>query len=697
MVHLAPDEPKFQVSFLAPLFLAGAAAVALPFVFHLIRRSSRDKVLFSSLMFLEPSPPRITKRSRLEHLFLLLLRCAVLCLLALAFARPFLQKPLAALASPNQTARVVILVDASASMRRENLWTEARKHAVAAAQKLGPSDSLAVYTFDQQPHSVLTFAEAAPMNAAERAAAIEARLGALSPSWLGTHLGNALLGASEQLLELLNRDAQEQGNTALQLRVISDFQSGARLDGLQGFEWPKKLEVQLDPITGKETSNAGLQILDENQQLFSASTNDNVRVRISNSSASKKEQFALQWRGGGQPVGEPLKLYVPPGQSKIVSAPPRPPEANSLFLTGDSIDFDNSAYVSKVQRPNLSIAYFGTDRADDPGGMRYYVHRAFEQTNLSTRVLVMSNSVPPEAQASALLILGASPNDEALALARNLLQAGRTVLLPLRDSAEANAVSELAGGLLVAAPEAPVQNYALFGQILFQHPLFTPFSDSRFNDFTKIHFWKYRALNLASLTNATTLAAFDSGSPLLVEIPVEKGRLLVLASTWLPADSQLALSSKFVPLLFGILEQSTQMRSVSHQYIVGDVVPLPPDFSGEVRLPDGSTKGAKERFTETGTPGVYAAGDFQFSVNLNPSESKIVPLTPDDLRAIGIPLSARTEPGDLAKEKQRQQHLLARDTEARQKLWRNFLLAGLALILMETWLAGRLSRAVSAA
>src|SRR5207247_10790014 len=81
------------MSFLAPLFLLGALAVALPIVFHLIRRTSKDKMTFSSLMFLQPTPPRVTRRNRLENIFLLVLRCLVLCLLALGFARPFLQKP----------------------------------------------------------------------------------------------------------------------------------------------------------------------------------------------------------------------------------------------------------------------------------------------------------------------------------------------------------------------------------------------------------------------------------------------------------------------------------------------------------------------------------------------------------------------------------------------------------------------------
>ena len=87
---------KAAMSFLAPLFLLGGLAIALPVVFHLVRRSSREKLVFSSLMFLKPTPPRMTRRNRLENVFLLLLRCLVICMLSLGFARPFFQKPMAA-------------------------------------------------------------------------------------------------------------------------------------------------------------------------------------------------------------------------------------------------------------------------------------------------------------------------------------------------------------------------------------------------------------------------------------------------------------------------------------------------------------------------------------------------------------------------------------------------------------------------
>ncbi len=80
------------MSFLTPLYIAGLLAVSLPIFFHLIRRTPRGRLPFSSLMFLEPSPPRVTRRSRLDNWALLLLRALAVCLLAAAFARPFFRE-----------------------------------------------------------------------------------------------------------------------------------------------------------------------------------------------------------------------------------------------------------------------------------------------------------------------------------------------------------------------------------------------------------------------------------------------------------------------------------------------------------------------------------------------------------------------------------------------------------------------------
>lgn len=144
------------MNFLSPLFLLGALAVAGPIIFHLIRRTTGEVKPFSTLMFLQPVPPRVTSRSRLENLWLLLLRCLVLLALTIGFARPFFRESGAKLAEPGaQARRLAILLDTSASMKRENLWTQAREKAEALLRSAAPLDAVAVLAFDHAPRALV--------------------------------------------------------------------------------------------------------------------------------------------------------------------------------------------------------------------------------------------------------------------------------------------------------------------------------------------------------------------------------------------------------------------------------------------------------------------------------------------------------------------------------------------------------------
>ncbi|MFN9851219.1 MAG: BatA domain-containing protein, partial [Planctomycetota bacterium] len=77
------------MSFLTPLYALAALAVAVPILLHLVRREPKNRLEFSSLLFLPESPPRLTRNSRIEHWLLLLLRSLVLLMIAFAFARPY--------------------------------------------------------------------------------------------------------------------------------------------------------------------------------------------------------------------------------------------------------------------------------------------------------------------------------------------------------------------------------------------------------------------------------------------------------------------------------------------------------------------------------------------------------------------------------------------------------------------------------
>ncbi len=699
------------MSFLAPLFLAGALAVALPVVFHLIRRTSREKTVFSSLMFLMPTPPRVTRRSRLENIFLLLLRCLVLCLLALGFARPFIQRPVQAGAGSGTAKRILVLLDDSASMRRSGLWPEARARAAEVLRQASPIDQVALFTFDRQVNRLMDFEQWSAMGASERAAFAAKRLDELSPGWSGTHLGSALVSAAKAFEE--GRSNQRENFALRQIVLISDLQEGSRLETLQAFEWPKEIELRIESVKAKRPTNAGLQLVTETADNDKAGS-EGPRVRVSNSSDSKREQFQVGWARAGQPgfVGAPVDVYVPPGQSRIVQAPKSEPglAADRLTLTGDDEDFDNTVFLTPPRAEQLNLFFLGADAEKDPTQCLYYLKRAFQQTRLQAIQISPwpSNAVSAMAQLqSAPLIIStdALPDDQLKALGA-LLKSGKMVLLVLKEATTAaRTLSELTGVQGVGVEEAPTgnSNYAMLGQIDFEHPLFAPFASPRFSDFTKIHFWKHRRLSLEKVPAAKILARFDNGDPAFVQIPTGQGALLVLTSGWHPGDSQLALSSKFVPLLYSILEQSGGIKAQLSQYMVGDPVLLPAAAAGArtnqpivIRKPDGSqVEGAAgDKFSQTDLPGIYTSASgpaIQFAVNLDPSESRTAPLAVEELERMGVPIKLQVLQTASQLEKKRQQ-LQAAELENRQKLWRWLIVAALVVLVGETLVAGWLTR-----
>src|SRR5205085_9863807 len=134
-------------------------------------------------------------RHRLEHRLLLLLRCAALALLALGFARPFLRQ--APLDDPTTAApkRSVLLVDISASMRREGVWSAARERVDAVLRRAAPADQVALFVFDRQAKALVSFEDWNRTASGDRVAFAAGRFASATPGRGGTHLGNALIAA----------------------------------------------------------------------------------------------------------------------------------------------------------------------------------------------------------------------------------------------------------------------------------------------------------------------------------------------------------------------------------------------------------------------------------------------------------------------------------------------------------------------
>lgn len=698
------------MSFLAPLFALGALAVAAPIIFHLIRRTSREKFRFSSLMFLQPTPPRMTRQSRLENIFLLILRCLVLALLALGFARPFIQKQMGSDADAGAGRRMAILVDVSASMRQSGLWAEARKRVEAVLASVRPADSVALLAFDQSARPLVSFEEWATVSAGDRVALALKRLEDTKPGWRGTHLGHALLTAVEAIEDNAGRDPGKPVASERKVIVIADVQEGARLDGLQGFDWPRGLEVDLQALKPDKVTNAGLHLVGDLDERERHVVETDIKVRVGNASTSRREQFRVGWAKPGEkaPMEPAVDVYVPPGQSRVASVPVPAggPVTEELRLVGDDEEFDNTAFYVPPKAEQIRVLFLGPDAPADSGQSLYYINRAFLQTRrLHVEVLARPGTTgltPAETARATLLMASGVLPAEGIRSAREFMESGRTMVYALKDAESGRTLSELLGLGALDVQEAAMGSgtYALFGQIDFQHPIFAPFADPRFSDFTKIHFWKHRVLDPTTIRGARVVARFDRGAPAMLEVPVGKGVLFVLTAGWHPADSQLALSSKFVPMLYSLLELSGAIKAQLSQYLVGDVIPLGGTNATQgvtVRAPDGREQllAPGQRFSATDTPGVYRGvlGDeaIRVAVNLDPAESRTAPLPVETLERLGVPLKPSTAL-DRQKEAEKKERLQAAELEQRQKLWRWLLVAVLVFLLLETTVAGRITR-----
>ena len=684
---------------LAPLYLAALAALSLPLIFHLVRRTPRGRQVFSSLMFLSPTPPQLTRRSRLDQILLLFLRAAALAVLAFAFARPFLRES-ALLALENlPSRRVAIVIDTSASLRRADLWPQAVKRANDELDDLNPQDEVALYTFDDRLRTIVDFKTGSEDPSVRRSEVVRKALQDLRPSWNASDLGTALVTVAGELDAVSD---VKQSPADPQVVLISDFAKGSKIDALQSYEWPERVRVVAHRVEAKKPTNAFAHPLADPE----GTSPEEVRVRVVNSADATSDQFFVGWGDDAlkkRDESKDMALYVPPGQSRVVKLKRSTADlsADRILLRGDEHDFDNNHYLVPLRKQTVRLLYVGDDPADDPQGLQYYLRLAvaddpFRQVEVQPLVGDAA-SVPTDAGSVAhdlVVVSRALAPELRESLGKYLENGGLVVVVPGEDTADL--LSAFFDDVEVQKAEPLAEGkFLLLGEIDFTHPLFVAFANPRYSDFTKIQFWQRRAVTLKPEKSTHVAARFDNGDPAVLDRSIGKGRVIGLTSGWSPDDSQLALSGKFVPLVASLIDLAAGGTEPLTSVAVRQPAELPKlralgawtvvkPGGQKVTLEDGATV-----FTDTDVPGVYrltnATEQFAFAVNVPQSESNTAPLNLELLEQHGVQMGTTVKSTDRL-DRMRQQ----RDTEleSRQKVWRWLVVAALAVLIGETVLAG---------
>ncbi|MEM9158028.1 MAG: BatA domain-containing protein [Verrucomicrobiota bacterium] len=670
------------MNFLSPWFLAGALLIAGPIIFHLIQRRTRDRIQFSTTRFLSESAPRLQKRSQIQNPWLLILRCLIVALLAAAFARPFIENNQTQLLSSDASETRIILIDESASMQRSNLHANAIEKAAEISESLSPNTTLAVYSFAGSIQSIFSPDQ---WNAAlpnDRPDIFKAALANREPTWQPTELGQAIDFAISEF----DQFSQETNTRSKRsLTVVSDFSSGSEIAELASIDWPDGLLIDFQPIESETAQNLSLQWLGWTDPLASLNF---ARVATRSHGYENETSAILNVAdaNSGSAITETIQIKVSPDQAQI-SLIPIPADAEGPFyitLLGDEETYDNRIYVAKSEPRKVAISLISEAEESTLEQTSFYVEKAI--TGWKEPLPSLSIQKPDTSLATAdLYLIDAALPESTAQMIRERIDAGSTALLFL-DSEQRLPTLEGITRLSPWSLNSRSEDYALIGDIDFQHPQYSPFANPKFNDFTKIRFWNPVSLQHPSSESIRTTASFDDRSPATLEIDIGQGRLVIWQGSWTPQSSQWVLSSKFVPWFQTLAERSLNIPT--HNPII--------DLREAASIP---TEMAKTQDGQALQDGIEAPGLYQISndnsnrwiaANLSSRESITTPLTIDDWEQLGVPLSNDSQPASPEISEDELKALNSVEIESEQKLWRWVILTAIFFLAVESLVAIKL-------
>ncbi|NIR46170.1 MAG: VWA domain-containing protein [Gemmatimonadetes bacterium] len=687
-------------SFLAPVFLLGLAAIAIPIWIHLTHRERRDAVRFPSLMFLREVPFKTVRRQRIRHWLLFALRVAAVLLLVAAFARPLLERSDGSAAAFVQARELVVLLDRSHSMAYADNWDRAVEAARWALGNLGADDRATLVTFAED-------AEAASQPSGDPAVL----LAALDGVELGTE--TTRYGPALQLArEIIERSDRPRGEALL----ISDMQQ-VGWDPANASRLPGRTRLRLVDVGRGEAFNVAITGMNIARGRRGGREEIVVSAVLANFGGRPVADLSASLEIEGERVAS-REVDLDAGSTFAVTFEPHPlpgrPVRGIVRAGDDALPLDNSFQFVVAPEPPVRILIVEPRGAGADYAL--YLERAlaisrrpaFEvqtervtsltESDLDDRSVVVLNDAPP-------------PGGAVGARLREFVEEGGGLLVVLGRRAPPGGWPEDLIDLVPGDFGGPVDRAAegggTLGYLDYDHPALEIFNTPRSGDFSTARFYRYRRFQPAE--DGRVLARFDDGAEAMVEGSYGEGRVLVLTSGTENFWNDLTIQPVFLPLIHQLVKHLSGYREATTWHRVGGVV----DLSAKAELTAGVSSldelelvienpRGRERvlrpardswYLNLELPGFYhvrQVGDEDRAVwlaaNLDPSESD---LSRVDVQELAGALVAPEE-ADAGVAEARA--LSAEEQEGRQSLWWYLLAAACAILLIETVLSNRARR-----
>ena len=626
------------MSFLSPLFLAGAAAAAIPVLLHLLKKEPEARVQFAAVKLLKKAPVEHTQRRHLRELILLALRVTALILLALAFARPFFVSG----AASTSTGVTVVALDTSYSMSAPGRFEHAKQLAKDAIARAPSSDLVGVVSFDDAAQIVMK-------PGTDRVLAAST-IDEATAGFGATRYRGALSAAAQSL-------AGRRGTIV----VVTDLQENG-WDAGDRATVPEGTRIEVAEVGAAPPNLAVTAVRALADRVVASVHNGGDRPR------EARVHLAIDGRAAGEAV-----VPLGPNQSGDATFAGAPRGTAAVVRVEDpggiAADDVRYALIGGVSRPSVLVVTGSGDMSREA----FYVQHALAAGTPGNAAFQVSGV--SGAQLSSWTDDRVAPHAAVFLLStRGLERRGREVL---------STYARTGGGLLIAAGAdvdgdivadvlgpgstlrvATVDNARPVARALapadVRHPIFQAFSGNA----TTLGLVRFDRASRIAGSGCQTLARFTTGDAAFLECPAGDGRALVLAADLDNKWSDFPLHATFVPFLHEIVGYLASARAHASDYVIADApagVKKEPGIASIVV----ATQGAATR---------------QIAVNVDPRESDPARISVDEFK------SAVTQMKEAAGVEARVE---ARQQEDRQHLWQYAVALMVMLLAAEGLVAAR--------
>lgn len=622
------------MAFLAPLFLIGMAAAAIPIALHLLRRRAEPVIEFAAMRYLKRVPVEQSRVGHLRELLLLALRVAAVVLCALAFARPYFPQA----AGTSTAPATVVLIDTSASLSAPGQFERARARAHDVIRSAPAAHAVALVAFGAGSDVL------APLSS-DRASA-HAAVDALEAGAGATQYDTALARGTEVLEGRPGR-----------LVMITDLQAS----GLQGHSpvVPERVDVAIEDV-GTPAGNVAVTAL----RRVGA---DALAVVQNYSPDAVREQvvFTVDGRSAGTVVVSIAGGGTAEARVNLGTLTEDQPAALRAAVT-DSQGYaaDNARYAvfDPIALPSVlavtadpAEAFFlerALTVADRTGGFRFASRGGQAFSSMTAEALD---------EFDVIVILGTRGIERARrGFLADYVRSGGGLLLTAGPSVDPAVLTAALNGVVETTWRAPSDGALAFAPSDSRHPIFRTFGGVA----TLGNVTFTRSVSVKAAHTAAILARYSDGSPALVEEQIGAGRVLVLGSDLNDRWNDFPVQPTFVPFIHETLRYLAASRSRKSDYLVGELAGA-----------DGATPGIV-------TLGATSAGRAQrrAAINVDPHESNPARITVEAFLSGVVRRDPTTTAGSAAP---------ARNPEDGQRLWQMALL----LMIVSLGAEGMLARA----